>query len=130
MTAPLHGQSAPADRSDTVGDLYDVLANPLRYEGRKFRGYVYVYPAPGYYALSPRPLPNAEIEKFDITFLPGKGQDLNAFRLKAGDRLLIRGRLALMLDCFGKAAVCVPFFHPIDIDDLRVLGISYARRHK
>jgi hypothetical protein len=106
-----------------VTDLSYVVDDPMSYAGRKFRGYVYVYPAPGYYELYPVPVrPNSEIDKFDVTFLPGRGHALDRLRpkLKAGERLLIRGRLSPMKSCFVERS-CAPFLHPVDIDDLEVI---------
>lgn len=113
----------PANSFFLVTDLSYVVDDPISYAGRKFRGYVYVYPAPGYYELYPVPVrPNPEIDKFDVTFLPGRGLALNRLRpkLKAGERLLIRGRLSPMKSCFVERS-CAPFLHPVDIDDLEVI---------
>jgi len=113
----------PGNSFFLVTDLSDVVEDPMFFAGRKFRGYVYVYPEPGYYELYPLPVrPNSEIDKFDVTFLPGQGQALNRLRpkLKAGERLLIRGRLSPMKSCFAERS-CAPFLHPVDIDDLKVI---------
>ena len=106
-----------------ISNLSEVIEHPLDCDGKEFRGYVYVLFGDGFYAFYPRPISNeSELGKFDITVLPGTGQQLASLSgLKPREKLLIRGRFTAARRCFADSR-CVPFAHPVNIDDLQILG--------
>lgn len=115
------------DPARVITSLDDLIAYPLAYEGRIFRGYVYVLAAPSFYAFFPRPVLNpVDVKESDLTIMPGPNSaDLNQFRLHSGQRILIEGTVAPDRNCF--VALCVPFGRTVFINDMRVLRVGMDR---
>jgi hypothetical protein len=122
---------ASPDGAEPVTDLSQVLSNPLAFDGKSFRGHVFVYLMPGSVIFTPRPIGSPEDLRGApaVLLLGEESSDISRIvGLKSGDGLLLQGRLEPAKRCFIDHT-CVPWEHPILLMDVKVLG-SWSGGHR
>ena len=120
-----HADSPGApEPAPVVMDLSEVLADPLKYDGMKFLGLVFVHPPQ--YLLYPTHHPSISVEDYKrVVILPGKNAErLTDLPIKSGDELLLAGRIAVDNRCFAEPGSCSPYAYPVYLDDVAVVTIQ------